>query len=154
MFGSLGLAISGSSPGGVGGYGAYSYSYNIPGSYPGGSYSAASAIDTSGAAVADSGGGGGGGGGSGGSSSGSSGGASLNKPEESRRNLGRFGPFGERGPYTEINYPAMRFLRAGETPTELLSQVRQQWENSQQQAQGNLTTFDWLTLAALLLITL
>ncbi len=36
------------------------------------------------------------------------------------------GAFGEGGPYTELDYPEMRFLRAGENPTELLSGLRQQ----------------------------
>ena len=35
------------------------------------------------------------------------------------------GAFGEGGPYTELDYPEMRFLRAGENPTELLSSLRQ-----------------------------
>ena len=36
------------------------------------------------------------------------------------------GAIGEGGPYTELDYPEMRFLKAGENPTELLTSLRRQ----------------------------
>ena len=58
------------------------------------------------------------------------------------------GPLGEGGPYTELDYPEMRFLRAGENPTELLTSLRQQQAKA---AMGKVTPVGW---AALLIIGL
>lgn len=139
MFGAMMITGSdgtytGSSPGGVGGYGAYNYSYSIPAgsSVPSGSGTYASgAITSTGAAApataAEA---------AAAAASGSPGGivASL---------LSSFGPFGERGPYTELNYPEMRFLRAGENPTELLSSLRTQ----EATASKKITPIGWAVLA-------
>lgn len=137
MFGAMMITgdagtYSGSSPGGVGGYGAYSYSYTIPAgsSVPSGPGTYASGAITSTGAAAPA-------------TAAEAAAASGSAPGGIVTSLlSSFGPFGERGPYTEINYPEMRFLRAGENPTELLSSLR-----TQATATSRLTPIGWAVLA-------
>lgn len=133
---------TGSSPGGVGGYGAYSYSYSVPAGAvapSGGSGTFTSGTPTS----AESGGSSGGGTMYGGYAP-----ATPGAPGGAPAGFSLFGPFGERGPYTELRYPEMRFLRAGENPTELLNSLRAQ------KITGGITPMGWGVLALILIAML